>query len=520
MVTAADAHLLHEAGRSGATITVNVAAGSAEDAARAALARGRRALAAGPLGDAYASLVLATTVAADLSPPLALEAITSAADAAWAAGDRPACIAALDAARRALAAVAPEARTPLHDYLLGLRALLDPNPANAIGPLKRVIAGAGDTPESLHHASVAALLLGDVATAARAGTNALAAARTQGRDDLVPRLLEYLAYAEMRAGLHARARAHAREGLLAALRTGRDNTVAHHRAVLALTASVEGDTAQVETEAAQALATARRHGLTQTGSLAEWALARSDLGRGRPDAAASRLLGLVGADGGHFALRALLMPCFIEAAALSGRAEEARPVARELRLWAGFGLDRGAFAQLARSQALLAAHEGPAEAAGALFARAVQLHPRGTGEFERARTLLLYGKWLRRRRRPGEARAVLREALHGFDRCGAAGWAGQAREELRATGELRDPKAKAGASPESRSRGALASLTPHQARIAGQVATGATNREVAQSFGLSVRTVDHHLRNIFAALGVRSRVELTRLVADTARKRE
>ncbi|XKK58331.1 helix-turn-helix transcriptional regulator [Streptomyces sp. ARC12] len=45
------------------------------------------------------------------------------------------------------------------------------------------------------------------------------------------------------------------------------------------------------------------------------------------------------------------------------------------------------------------------------------------------------------------------------------------------------------------------------------VAEGATNREVALRLSLSPRTVDHHLRNVFAALGIRSRTELARLLA-------
>jgi len=57
-------------------------------------------------------------------------------------------------------------------------------------------------------------------------------------------------------------------------------------------------------------------------------------------------------------------------------------------------------------------------------------------------------------------------------------------------------------------------LTAQQERIAGLVADGATNREVAQQLHLSPRTVDHHLRNVFARLGIRSRTELARLLHD------
>ena len=56
-------------------------------------------------------------------------------------------------------------------------------------------------------------------------------------------------------------------------------------------------------------------------------------------------------------------------------------------------------------------------------------------------------------------------------------------------------------------------LTAQQERIAQLVAGGATNREVAQELHLSPRTIDHHLRNVFTRLGVRSRTELARLVA-------
>jgi DNA-binding NarL/FixJ family response regulator len=55
-------------------------------------------------------------------------------------------------------------------------------------------------------------------------------------------------------------------------------------------------------------------------------------------------------------------------------------------------------------------------------------------------------------------------------------------------------------------------LTAQQLQIARLVVDGATNREVAARLYLSTRTVDHHMRNIFTRLGIRSRVELAKLV--------
>ncbi|MFE0318326.1 helix-turn-helix transcriptional regulator, partial [Streptomyces albogriseolus] len=142
-----------------------------------------------------------------------------------------------------------------------------------------------------------------------------------------------------------------------------------------------------------------------------------------------------------------------------------------------------------------------------LYLRALDRHDDTAGDFERARTELLYGKWLRRRRRLREARTRLEEARLGFERCGAPLWAQQAAAELRAGGAAPTtaPAASSGA-------GDLARLTPQQLRIARYVAEGATNREVALSLSVSTRTVDYHLRNVFATLGLRSRVELVRLV--------
>ena len=57
-------------------------------------------------------------------------------------------------------------------------------------------------------------------------------------------------------------------------------------------------------------------------------------------------------------------------------------------------------------------------------------------------------------------------------------------------------------------------LTAREREIAELVAAGRTNREVAAQLVLSERTIEAHLRNVYAKLGVRSRVELTRRLTE------
>jgi DNA-binding CsgD family transcriptional regulator len=57
------------------------------------------------------------------------------------------------------------------------------------------------------------------------------------------------------------------------------------------------------------------------------------------------------------------------------------------------------------------------------------------------------------------------------------------------------------------------SITPSEMRVVRLVTDGLTNRQVANRLFLSRHTVDAHLRNVFAKLGVSSRVELARLMA-------
>ncbi|MEX0172246.1 helix-turn-helix transcriptional regulator [Streptomyces sp. LMG1-1-1.1] len=470
---------------------------------RAQVVRGLAALAGGPVGDAFEALLQAAELLRGRAPVEASDARFLAMEAAWAGGDVAGCLAALDGGE--------EVRGTERDFADGLSAALSVRLEEGRTALARVVArdGVADDPRLLLRAGSAALVLGDTAAAARVHARALSRARAERRTGLLPRALEQLAYAELRAGRYSRAARTAREGLRAAEATGQHNVAAHQHAVLALVASVAGDGPAVAEHAGRALATAGPHGLVQAATLAEWALARAELGRGLADQATARLVPLVrpGPRGGHFALRMLAVPCFVEAAVAAGRKAEALEAAEEYAAWAALGVDGPAPAQLARCRALLAKGEGPAY----WFGEAVRRHDGCGNDFERARTLLAYGTWLRRRRRPGDARGPLRDALVTFERAAAGGWAEHARSELRATG---------GASGGATAPGGPGELTPQQQRIARLVARGATNQEVADHLSLSPRTVDHHLRGVFARLGIRSRVELPAVVGGWDAERE
>ena len=59
---------------------------------------------------------------------------------------------------------------------------------------------------------------------------------------------------------------------------------------------------------------------------------------------------------------------------------------------------------------------------------------------ELARAHLVYGEWLRRQRRPGDAREQLRTALDMLEAMGMEGFSERARRELWVIGEKPAPK--------------------------------------------------------------------------------
>lgn len=131
---------------------------------------------------------------------------------------------------------------------------------------------------------------------------------------------------------------------------------------------------------------------------------------------------------------------------------------------------------------------------------------------ERARSQLLYGEWLRRERRPGEAREHLRDAYDFLARAGMRAFADRARRELAAVGEtLPGDDDRAGRRRIGR---ADAELTPQEAQVARLARDGLSNPEIAARLFISPRTVQYHLRKVFTKLGIRSRTQLHRVLHD------
>jgi DNA-binding CsgD family transcriptional regulator len=137
----------------------------------------------------------------------------------------------------------------------------------------------------------------------------------------------------------------------------------------------------------------------------------------------------------------------------------------------------------------------PAEA---LYVEAVERLGRCRFALDLARAHLLYGEWLRREQRRIDAREQLRTAHGMFASMGAEAFAERAGRELLATGETVRAR-----TPETR-----AQLTAQEGQIAQLARDGLSNPEIGARLFISPRTVQYHLRKVFAKLDISSRNQL------------
>ena len=468
---------------------------------RIAHLRGTIEAACGAPVAAYATLVAGAELIADADADHAGLMIAEAGQIAWGTGDLPR----IAEAGRLLATLPGATTNPGARVVVGLTKFMSGDGAGAARELATAadLAENSDQPHMVMLAAAGAMFVGADVRAIDLFTSAVARVRTAGAAATLPILLAPLSTIEMFTGRYVAATTDATEGLRLATETGQDNPAAHMRSVLAWLAAVRGQSDECVDLANEALAHAIGQRLGPHAAIASWALAHNDLVSGRSEQAFDRLQALAAAPAGEGNQMISLFAAadLVDAATRTDHEDAAQSALTRLQVWAANTTAPWAHALVARCQALLAKDD---DDGNRHFAEALELHARGGRPFDTARTALMFGARLRRRRRRADARKHLRTALETFERLGATPWAEQARAELLATGET----------ARKRDVSTLTQLTPQELQIARLVAAGSTNKTIAAQLFLSPRTVDYHLRKVFSKLGLSSRVELVRLSLD------
>jgi DNA-binding NarL/FixJ family response regulator len=195
-------------------------------------------------------------------------------------------------------------------------------------------------------------------------------------------------------------------------------------------------------------------------------------------------------------------PDLVEALVALDRLDDARAVTERLRDLSEAQEHPWGLASAKRSATLIRlAAEGHDDQATSELADAAEAYGALGLRFDSARTLLALGRAQRRARKWGAAREELEQAAAEFAEMGSPGWADEARAELSRVGGRRR-------------KGEPDELTPTERRVADLAAEGLANKEIAGALFITVRTVEEHLRNAYAKLGIRSRTQLARRLSE------
>lgn len=438
-------------------------------------------------------------------PAKALDLLLDAGMAATSGGDLEAQADVWALAGTVEPPVGDESSIFVADVLTAFGALAANDPDTGMPKIRGVVArgSSSDDPRHALWAGFAAMSLGDERRASEFLRLAATQARMRGAIGLLPDTLGTYAILQLLEQHFDEAVVAGTEAVQFAREIRAENEAAVLRGLLAFVSAIRGEDEVVVRDTRGALDLAAR-GHRSAAILASWSLAMLDLGRARWEAALVRLAALdawrpSSADG----IIMQTAPDRIEAAVRAGDGNAALEVLADFEGWSVNLGATWASPRLASCRALVA----DGETSTRHYEEALELSA-SARPFDRARIHLLYGEHLRRERRRSDARSHLRTALEAFERFRAAPWTDRAAGELRATGEKtrkRDPSS-------------VDQLTPKEIQIARLVAEGQSNKEVAAQLFLSPRTIDSHLRSVYAKLGVTSRTQLARvpLGEDTA----
>jgi ATP/maltotriose-dependent transcriptional regulator MalT len=154
----------------------------------------------------------------------------------------------------------------------------------------------------------------------------------------------------------------------------------------------------------------------------------------------------------------------------------------------------------------LAVRRGVPEDAREIYAARLREPGRARVPLPRAMLEHDYGRLLLSAGYRTDARVWLTQAYRRFVMLGARPFARRAERDLR----LCDPRAVPKATPRVNAR--MSGLTDREEQVSKLVARGLTNREIATELYITTKTVEYHLSNIYAKLGVASRQEFKRLL--------
>lgn len=410
----------------------------------------------------------------------------------------------LKAVARASAAKSAGSARPCDLLLVGLAALVCDGDADGPRKLKRAVA-AMRRPEAQPEdvlrwnwlAGHAARLLWDFESWEFFSERLLDACRAVGVLSTLPVALNTRGGTHLFSGRFAEA-----EMLAAEARALQEATGGSTTPYVALgLAAFRGREAETKSMIATIARDAERRGEGAALVFVQWASAVVDNSLGRYDAAFEGASAAVGdARIRRFGNWALVE--MVEAAVRSGRSTAAREGFDRLSGMTRAGGSDWGLGIETRTRALLC--EG--REAEDLYREAIDRLSRTPLRPDLARARLLYGEWLRRRRRHADAREQLRGAVASFEALGMDAFAERARVELSAAGAA-SRRARTVTTP-------FARLSPQEEEVSRLAAQGASNQEIAMRLFISSRTVEYHLHKAFRKLGVCSRTQLTRLFQD------
>jgi DNA-binding CsgD family transcriptional regulator len=478
--------------------------------ARVDLLRGRVAFASGLGSDSPPLLLKAAKRLEPLNIDLARETYVDAWQAAFIAGHLAGAGDLLEVSRAARALPAPAGPPRLVDLALdGFALLVTDGPAAAAPVLRQATSAfAGpDTPaeEVLRWSWIATVadeaLFDDMGWSVTARQVQLA--RDAGALDQLPILLNRMGVQAVWSGDFAAA-----TSLIAQAAAVCEATGAPLAPVTAMMlAAFRGREAEAAplTQSTIERATAEGQGISVT--VAHWVTAVLYNGLGRYDKALAAAR--QASEHKHVYVSVWALPELIEAAARTGNPRIAGDALNRLtETTRGGGTELGLGIE-ARSRALLS----KGEAAEGRHREAISRLGGARRRPDLARAHLLYGEWLRREHRRGEAREQLRTAREMLDQMGMEAFADRAGRELMATGETVAKRTAGAARPARTPSGQRTeALTAQEAQVAWLARDGLSNPEIAARLFISVRTVQYHLSKVFTKLGISSRGQLHRVL--------